>query len=87
MPYVMNRDTRFQIEVTADKFETCSRCEGKGWYNYFDYESQLKIMFYRLIGALRCIQCGGRGKTLTEQGRDFVERKESQARWGDDCAE
>lgn len=82
MPYVTNKYSGNQIHVTEDMLETCSRCGGKGWCNYFPDENKLKIMFYRLTGGLRCLPCGGSGKTLTEQGRAFVERKDFKARVG-----
>lgn len=75
------KTTAGEIDIPEELVEPCPRCEGKGWYNYFPHENKLKTMFYRLIGGPRCLQCGGSGKTLTEQGRALAERKEFEARW------
>jgi hypothetical protein len=65
MPYVTDKYSGNRIHVTDDMLETCPRCQGKGWYNYWPDENKLKMMFYRLTGRLRCILCGGSGSLVT----------------------
>ena len=80
MPYVKNSAGE-SFHVADELLENCQRCEGKGWYNYWPHQNKLKTMFFRLIGGLRCVACSGSGKTLSEQGRAFIARKESEAFW------
>jgi DnaJ-class molecular chaperone len=68
-------------EQYARFLEKCHRCEGSGFYNYFPHENRFKILFLRLIGALKCLTCHGTGKVLTEEGKEFVARADSDARW------
>lgn len=61
--------------------EKCPRCKGSGSYNYFPHENRLKTLFHRLTGASKCLSCHGSGTVLTEEGKEFVARVDSDMRW------